>query len=363
MQLARLLERCLEIQAVPSPTFGEGERALVLRQHFLQAGLQDVEFDETGNVYGRLGDSPDRPIVLAAHLDSVFPSGTDLHVIRNQERWAGPGVGDNALGLATLVELAFDLADPRLPRPVWFVGTVGEEGLGNLRGMTGVVGRFGSEPVAYIAVEGMSLGYVYNRALPVRRYKLDVHGPGGHPWIHPSRPSALHQLLRLSERLLDLPLPAEPKTTLNIGQMHGGSVVNTIARHAWMEFEIRSEEAPTLADLARSVEAGLQGPWPANIEVKVELVGQRPAGALAEDHVLVRAACESFQAECGRTAQLVAGSTDASLPLSLGYPAICVGVTTGSNAHTLMESIDLEPIPQGYASLLGLVRRIHAVTV
>jgi acetylornithine deacetylase/succinyl-diaminopimelate desuccinylase-like protein len=329
---------------------------------FRQERLSDVGIDSVGNVYGRRGDGP-APIVLVAHLDTVFPPETDLHVTRHRERWAGPGIGDNALGLAALVELAADLGSPEPERAVWLVCTVGEEGLGNLRGMQGVVERFGAAPSAYIAVEGMSLGYLYTRAYPVRRYRIRIDTPGGHAWIHAGRPSAVHQLLRLGGRLLDLPLPVDPRTTLNVGQVSGGTGVNAIARRAWMELEIRSEDGDRLQELANSLEEVLHGPWPERVDVNVELIGIRPNGAIAADHPLVQIARRVYQEVSGRPPQLTGGSTDASLPLSLGYPAICVGITTGSDAHTPQESIDLGPVARGYASLLTLVREVSTVEV
>jgi len=360
MELSRLLDRCAAIQSIPSPTFAEAERASAMQALFHHSGLSEVEIDSVGNVYGRRGAGPS-PIVLVAHLDTVFPAATDLRLTRSRQRWVGPGVGDNALGLAALVELAMDLTHPEPERAVWLVCTVGEEGLGNLRGMARVVERFGAAPAAYIALEGMSLGHIYTRAYPIRRYRVQVEGPGGHAWIHAGRASAINQLLRLGGRLLDLPLPSDPKTSLNIGQLAGGTGVNAIARQAWMELEIRSEDGGQLAEFSASVEGELKGPWPEQVEVEVEVIGVRPHGAIPEDHPLVQTACRVHQEVCGRPAQLTGGSTDASLPLSLGYPAICVGVTTGRNAHTLMESIDLQPLTCGYASLLRLVRELSTI--
>lgn len=359
MDTSSLLDRCAAIQSIPSPTFGEAERAAAMQELFRQAGLSEVEIDSIGNVYGRRGSGPS-PIVLVAHLDTVFPSGTDLRLTQGLERWVGPGVGDNALGLAALVELGVDLMHPEPERAVWLVCTVGEEGLGNLGGMARVVERFGAAPAAYIAVEGMSLGHIFTRAYPVRRYRVQVDTQGGHAWIHAGRPSAVNLLLRLGCQLLDLPLPSDPKTTLNIGQLWGGTGINAIARQAWMELEIRSEDGAQLAELAAGVEGLLNGPWPERVDVEAQVIGLRPHGAIADDHPLVQTALRVHSEACGRTARLTGGSTDASLPLSLGYPAICVGITTGGNAHTLMESIDLQPLACGYASLLGLVRQLSA---
>jgi len=357
MDTSRLLDRCAAIQSIPSPTFAEGERAAVMAEYFRNAGLLEVGIDPVGNVYARRGSGPS-PVVLAAHLDTVFPAGTDLGLIRERDRWTGPGVGDNALGLAALAELADDLAQPEPDRAVWLVCTVGEEGLGNLCGMARVVERFGAAPLAYIAVEGMSLGYIYTRAFPVHRYRIQVEAPGGHAWIHGGRPSAAHLLMRMGGRLLDLPLSARPKTILNIGKISGGTGVNAIARQAWMELEIRSEDGRRLTELSNRVQSVLHGPWPEDVEVETELIGMRPSGAITDDHPLVQAACKVHHEVCGRPAQLTGGSTDASLPLSLGYPAICVGITTGGDAHTPKESIDLRPLASGYACLLRLVREL-----
>jgi acetylornithine deacetylase/succinyl-diaminopimelate desuccinylase-like protein len=227
--------------------------------------------------------------------------------------------------------------------------------------MARVVERFGAAPRAYIAVEGMSLGYLYTRAFPVRRYRIQVEAPGGHAWIHGGRPSAVHLLMRMGGQLLDLPLSARPKTILNIGKLSGGTGVNAIARQAWMELEVRSEDGRQLAELSNHIERILRGPWPEQVKVETELIGMRPSGAIRDDHPLVQAACRIHQEIFGRPAQLTGGSTDASLPLSLGHPAICVGVTTGGNAHTPLESIDLRPLAQGYAALLRLVRELSTL--
>jgi acetylornithine deacetylase/succinyl-diaminopimelate desuccinylase-like protein len=362
MDLSRLLARAAAIQAIPAPTFGETERAAAMAAYFHEAGLDGVELDSIGNVLGRRGHGA-APVVLAAHLDTVFPHGTDLRLIRSSQRWAGPGIGDNALGLAALVELAIDLAEPEPDRAVWFVCTVGEEGLGNLRGMARVVERFGASVSAYIALEGMSLGFVFTRAFPVRRYRIQVEAPGGHSWIHAGRPSAIHQVLRLGSQILAIPLPTTPKCTINIGRLQGGTGVNAIARQASMELELRAEEGDALDGLAAHVERLLDVPWPERVEVAAELIGIRPHGAIPDEHPLVRAACRAHLQACGCWPQLTGGSTDASLPQSLGYPAICVGLTTGSNAHTPMESIELGPLACGYAALLGLVRELTTTRI
>ncbi len=219
--------------------------------------------DEVGNVYARLpGSGSSRPLVVSAHLDTVFPLSTDLHVTRrssnpgaaptNVEGLAlstveGPGIGDNSLGVAGLFGLLWELnsssaqiAGSTLPGDIWLVANVGEEGLGNLCGMRAVVDRFGDRPLAYLIVEGMALGQIYHRGLGVQRYRITVDTPGGHSWVDYGRPSAIHVLGEIIYRLSNLSLPRVPRTTLNIGTISGGTSINTIAAHAQLELDLRS---------------------------------------------------------------------------------------------------------------------------
>jgi tripeptide aminopeptidase len=357
--LNRLLDLAIAVQQIPSPTFHERRRAGLVRSRFEADGLSDAALDRTGNVYARLpGSGTGRPLVLSAHLDTVFPSGTDLQVRREQGRISGPGIGDNSLGVAGLSALGWVLKEQaiHLPGDVWLVADVGEEGLGNLRGMQAVVERFGDAPQAYLILEGMALGQVYHRALGVRRYRISVKTPGGHSWIDYGRPSAVHVLTALAAKITGLKVPAQPRTTLNVGTISGGTSVNTIAAEASLELDLRSENWETLQEVARLVEDIAGDSRGEGVQVEVETIGERPAGELPEDHGLVQKAVACLR-QVGQEPHLNIGSTDANLPLSLGYPAVTIGLTTGGGAHTVHEYINIEPLEKGLEQLLRLVSK------
>lgn len=356
MDLRRLLRLAIELQSIPAPTFQEEARAAALESALRQAGLREVFRDAVGNVLARAAGRGGGAVVLAAHLDSVFPPEQTHRARRQGDRVFGPGIGDNAVALAALAELARDLSRRPPQGEVWLVGTVGEEGLGDLRGMRAVVDRFRDTPSAYLALEGMALGRIYHRGLPVRRLKVTARGPGGHSWIHAGRPSAVHALVRFADRLLDIPLPETPRTTLNIGRVQGGTSVNTLAPEAWLELDLRSEDQASLDRLTQAVKDLLQTVPQRGIDWEIEIVGDRAGGSLPPDHPLVRAAVEVYQRHLGSKPALESASTDANYPLSLGLPALCVGLTYGGGAHSQEEYIEIPPLRAGYRALEALVR-------
>jgi tripeptide aminopeptidase len=380
--LQRLLELTVAIQQIPAPTFHEAQRAAFVLERFQAENLSDVAMDELGNVYARLpGSSGSRPLVVSAHLDTVFPLSTDLHVTHRvlktieggnpgqvrattpdtiQESSLsvieGPGIGDNSLGIAGLFGLLWGL-DSALPGDLWLVANVGEEGLGNLRGMYAVVERFGHRPVAYLVVEGIALGQIYHRALGVQRFRIAVDTAGGHSWVDYGRPSAIHILADIITRLTNLPLPRDPRTTINIGTISGGTSINTIAAHAQLELDLRSENISTLASLASRVEHLAQQLNRQDVRVSAQVIGQRPAGEIPADHPLVRLAVDVLE-ELGVPPHLNIGSTDANVPLSRGLPSICLGLTNGSGSHTIAEMIQVAPITAGLDQLVKVVKSI-----
>jgi tripeptide aminopeptidase len=245
------------------------------------------------------------------------------------------------------------------------VANVCEEGLGNLRGIKAVVERFEqstprsakrSGPLAYIIVEGMALGQIYLRGLGVRRYRLNVRTAGGHSWIDYGQPSAVHELTALSTRITALELPRSPRTTLNVGIISGGSSINTIAAEAMLELDLRSENTAALEDVVRQVEQIVCSSHKPGVEVELETIGQRHAGEIPADHRLVKLAQDSLRA-VGLEPRLNIGSTDANLPLSLGLPAVTIGLTTGGRAHTVHEFINIPPLEKGMEQLVRLVSR------
>ena len=355
----RLIELAIAIQQVPAPTFEEGARANFVQAKFVEAGLQDVSQDELGNVYARLaGTGAGAPLVAVAHLDTVFPHGTPLEVRDEGDRVYGPGLGDNSIGVAALFELVQRIRQRRieLDGDLWLVADVGEEGLGDLRGMRKVVERFGSAVLGYLIVEGLALGHVYHRAVGVRRYRVTARTAGGHSWSDFGQPSAVHELARLVTQITALHVPVQPRTTLNVGVIAGGTTVNTLAEEAWLELDLRSESSEMLAVLAEQAEKLIAGANHSGVNVEARLIGQRPAGEIPIQHRFVQLGLSCLSQQ-GMSGSLTAGSTDANIPLSLGIPAVVLGVTTGGSAHTKKEFILTEPIEQGMNQLVCFVGR------
>ena len=356
----RVIEMAIAVQQIPAPTFSEARRAAFVRQAFEAERLEDVAIDRTGNVYARQkGESSQAPLVISAHLDTVFPVETDLSIRREEERICAPGIGDNSLGVAGLFGLVWAIRQERVnpARDIWLVANVGEEGLGDLSGMRAVVDRFGSQVTAYLILEGMALGQVYHRALGVKRYRIALETEGGHSWVDYGRPSAVHELGKLISQLAALVLPENPRTTLNVGVIGGGTTVNTIAAQAYLELDLRSEAVGAMAELDAQVQSLVQEAEKPGVRIMKTAIGERPVGEIPPDHPLVRHAVECLEAQ-GLAARLSIGSTDANIPLSRGLPAICIGLTNGGGAHTAAEFIHTQPLAQGLGQLAELVKRL-----
>jgi len=355
----RVLKMAIAIQQISSPTFNEGRRATFVLERFQEEGLSDISIDRVGNVFARLPGEVSAhgapPLVVSAHMDTVFPEDTPLNLRRETDRIYGPGIGDNATGVAGLFGLLWALqGSHRLPGDVWLIANVGEEGLGNLCGMSAVVDHFGAGVCAYLILEGMALGQIYHRGLSVRRYEISACTPGGHAWVDFGRPSAIHELAGLITRLCAISVPEQPRSSMNVGTISGGTSVNTIAAQATCLLDLRSESGQVLARLARQVEAQIEAGNRPGIQFSRKVVGERPAGQIPTSHPLVRLAKGCLEG-LGVHPQLNIGSTDANIPLSRGIPAICIGLTTGSGAHTLEEYILTQPLEIGLAQLLALV--------
>ncbi len=352
------LATAIEIQQVPAPTFAERPRSVLVSQRMQALGLDDVEIDELGNVYGRRPGITERPaLLISAHLDTVFPADTDLSIRYEGERVYGPGIGDNSVGVAGLLRLAeiYQRCDLPTQGDIWFVANVGEEGLGDLRGMRAVVERLRTRIGGVIVIEGCDFGSLHHQAIGVRRFRIEANGPGGHSWGNFGTPSAIHILVRLAARLTELQVPVSPRTTFNIGMISGGTSVNTIAHHASMLLDLRSVSSAVLSDLVSEVyrlveEATLDQP---EVHVQISKVGDRPSGAIPREHPLVQAAVAAYQM-VGAQISFQQSSTDANIPLSLGIPAICVGLTDGGNAHRTDEYILPMNLGRGMQALLLL---------
>jgi tripeptide aminopeptidase len=356
----RVIELAIQIQQIPAPTFHEEKRAEFIYKLLLNEKLQDVCMDKIGNILARFpGNKKEKPLIISAHMDTVFPLETNLRVSRAQELIHGPGLGDNSLGVAALFGLIWSLQEWENPArgDIWFVANVGEEGLGDLRGMKEVVDRFGENVRAYLVLEGLALGHVYHRAVGVKRYRVTTRTTGGHSWSDYGQPSAVHELAKLVVGLTSLTLPTNPRTTMNVGKISGGTSVNVIASEASLDLDLRSEGQESLAELVAAVEKLIRHANRSGVSIEAQMIGQRPAGEMSANHPLVILAKDCLR-EQGLDAGLISGSTDANVPLSKGYPAIVLGVTTGGGAHTIHEYINTGPIAQGIEQLVRFVTRV-----
>ncbi len=356
--LTRVLDLAIQIQQIPAPPFSEGQRGRFVRDLFLEEKLKDVSIDSLGNVFACLPGKHEKAkaLVVTAHLDTVFPVSINLQIKRDAERIIAPGIGDNSLGVAALFGIIWSLRERgvMLKHDLWLVANVGEEGLGDLRGMRSVVERFRANILGYLVLEGLALGHVYLKAIGVKRYRITAKTAGGHSWSDYGQPSAVHELASLVTQLTSIRLPHEPRTTMNVGTIVGGTGVNVLAAEAKCELDLRSEDAGILAKLARQVEDLLINTNREGLRIIAEVIGERPAGEIPATHEFVRLAMNCIQ-EQGLEAILTTGSTDANIPLSENIPAVVMGITTGGGAHTVNEYIDIKPIEHGMNSVLRFV--------
>src|SRR5881396_1643759 len=359
------LARQAALSAIPAPTGAEGRRAAHVAELFRTIGLCDVKVDHAGNVHGWLGKNGEKsaPVVLAAHLDTVFGAEVDVAVERRGQRLEGPGISDNARGLAALVAVAEAMVVASVPatRPILFAATVGEEGSGDLRGVKYLLngkhdarvqhsaGMLPTAPVAFIALDGAGLDRVIHRALGSKRYHVTFRGPGGHSWAAFGVANPANAVGRAAALLADLPppTPQTPRTTCAVVRLGGGTGLNSIPQEAWFDLDLRSEDPRALAQLDVTVRAALDraaddenrrrtaGSPP--LRVEIQLLGDRPSGMTARVHPLVQAAVAANRA-LGRDAELASASTDANVPIALGIPAIALGAGgKAGDAHLATE--------------------------
>ena len=349
------VQQQVSICEIPAPPFKEAVRGAELVKRFQSLGLANVRVDAEGNVIGeRRGTGSGPTVVLSGHLDTVFPEGTDVKVRLEGTRYHGPGIGDDCRGLAVILAVARAINETKLqfPGKILFVGTVGEEGPGNLRGVRHLFANPPEQIDYFISVDGTGLGLTTG-AVGSHRYKIEFQGPGGHSYGAFGMPSPIHAMGRAIARIADFKVPVRPRTTFNVGIVSGGTSVNTISPLGAMEVDLRSESPVELAAVdARLKEAVQQAldeenarapESPAKVTVKWTDMGVRPAAPVNDSSFIARAALASakflgFQAPAG------ASSTDANIPMSLGVQAITLdGGGDGRGAHSLGESYDDGP--------------------
>ena len=349
----RLVRTQIALSEIPSPTGNEQARAASVAERFRALELRDVRIDDVGNVLGvRDGDTTEAPVVICAHLDTIFPEGTPVGVSRDGPQLAGPGIVDNSRGLAAMLALAgaIDGRHVRTRRPIVFAATVGEEGAGDLRGVKHLFARFDVAPSACIALDGAGDDRIVTRALGARRYRVVFRGVGGHSWAAFGVANPVHAAGATAAKLAALPLPRTPRTTLSVCRIGGGISVNTIPDEAWLEIDLRSSSPQTLERCAEDVRQAVRAAMrqenarrssgsPA-LSSSIEIIGDRPCGEVDSDHPLVLAAVQATEA-IGRVPELATASTDANVPISLGVPSIAIGAGgRGGGVHTSSEWYD-----------------------
>ena len=335
------LARQAALSAIPAPTGAEAARGRRVAEMFGDAGLDDVTIDAVGNVRGWCGkrETGNDCVVLSAHLDTVFGPELDVSVSRRGLRLEGPGIADNARGLAALVTIGEALVRARVEtqQPVLFVATVGEEGSGDLRGVRHLLGpsdRPTVRPSAFIALDGAGIERIVHRALGARRYRVTYAGPGGHSWAACGVANPANAVGRAVAMIAQLPTHNAPRTTHAVVRIGGGTSLNSIPQTAWFEIDLRSEDPRALQGIDEAVHATVTAalheenrqrvPGTAPLAMDVRRVGDRPSGLTPRSHPLVQTAVAATRA-MGHEHQLACASTDANIPIALGVPAVALG--------------------------------------
>lgn len=370
---ARTVADIIRLTEIPAPPFGEARRAEAFRADFEAHGLKDVRIDAEGNVTGvrpgRRTNGKGPFVAVAAHLDTVFPAGTDVTVRREGWRLAAPGIGDNARSLATLLAWirALDAAGLKAESDLLFVGTVGEEGAGDLRGVRRLFkdGPYAGRIEAFISVDGSDPNGVVTGGVGSRRYRVDFNGPGGHSFGAFGIVNPMTAMAGAVTRLYAVSPPASPRTTYSASVTGGGTSVNAIPNSVFLEVDMRSEDPRALADLDRTFQELVKEAVLAEnasrstaygaVSAELRVIGDRPAGRTPSDSRLVRTT-RSALSLLGFDPSEESSSTDANLPMSLGIPAVTIGAGgRGGRAHAPDEWIDVEPEEMVRGMSVGLL--------
>lgn len=347
------------IAAIPAPSFEEHDRAVHVAQRFRDAGLIEIMIDGADNVRGFLEHGSSRPhVMLAAHLDTVYPREAHDPPRRSGSRLLGSSVRDNSPGVAALIALAKAIrtSGARISGRLEFVADTGEEGIGDLRGMRYRLRPEEVRPDAVLVVDG-SLGQIIHQGIAVRRFAVRLETDGGHSWGDFGAPNAIHHVASLIHALAQAPVPSDPKTTFNVGVIHGGTSVNTIAASAEIQVDFRSVEARHVDDLTVLLEKLGKAAEAKGARVTSKIIGNRPGGRIAVDHPLVAAVQEAHRVR-GIEPRFAAASTDANIPLALGIPSVSMGVAGGGNVHSPREWLDTASLLPGLHLLADAVINI-----
>jgi len=358
----------IAISQIAAPTGDEQRRAEWVAARFRSLGLSDAHLDPAGNVIAtRVGTEDTRPVLVCAHLDTVFGRDVALTVRRDGQRLTGPGIGDNGRGLAAMLAIAeeIDGRAVRTRRPIIFAATTGEEGAGDLRGAKYLFSSLHAEPAAAVALDGAGDERIVHRALGSRRYRVTYRGPGGHSWAAFGVPNAVHAAASAAAMLGTLPLTKSPRTTLSVSRIGGGTSINSIPEEGWLEVDLRSTSASVLDRFDREIriivraaaqqENARRATATPPLSYDVMVIGDRPSGELPPEHPLVVSAVEATQL-IDRDPELATASTDANVPIAMGIPAIAIGAGgRGGDAHTPGEWYDNVDGPVGIARAMTIL--------
>src|SRR5579872_3640931 len=358
-QEPQLAQWQMEMARIGAPPFGESARGAWLAERFREAGLDDVRIDDVGNVFGVHPGFGQRYVALSAHIDTVFPANTPLNIRQQGSRLYGPGVSDNGAGVTAMLAIAALLRTVRLRHalPFVFIGNVGEEGEGDLRGMRHIFStpRW-KDSIAYsIVLDGAGSDTIVAEALGSRRFEVIVRGPGVHSWSDFGAPNPIVILAKAIETFTATPVPSAPKTTFNIGVIRGGTSVNSIPESASMKVDIRSTSMTEMERLEQAMRQALNraieeetlaaemrssAQKRPGVSCEIVVIGNRPAGELSPGAKILQV-IRAVDAQLSNAAQIQRASTDANIPLSLGQEAIAIGGGgSGGGAHTLQEWFD-----------------------
>ncbi len=367
----RFVRELITLTEIPAPPFKERARATAYLELLRGLGLSDVEMDAEGNVMGirrGTGNAADKPVLaVLAHLDTVFPEGTDVKVKRDGTKLMAPGVGDDTRGLALLLSIirAMDAARFQTPKDILFVGNVGEEGEGDLRGVKYLLqrGKYKDRIKSFISIDGGDQGPVVNGALGSKRYRVTFKGPGGHSYNAFGLVSPAFAMGTAIAKFSRVMVPAKPRTTFNVGVVGGGTSVNSIPTEMFMDVDMRSESPGELNKLVTTFQAIIReaveeenrtrSTAQGKVGADVKLIGDRPSGETAISSSLVQSTTAAVKA-FGLTPTYGIGSTDSNIPISLGIPAVTIGRGSSARSHALDESVDIEKQSSVRAAQVGL---------
>jgi len=356
------LDTQIALSEIPAPAFREDRRGARLAQLFTSCGLEAVRRDAAGNVIAeRPGAAGGGPLVIGAHLDTVFAEGTDVSVRREGATLRGPGISDDARGLATMLTLvrALQASRIRTVTPLLFVGTVGEEGIGDLRGVRALFADSGAarDAAGFISLDGAGIDRIVAHGLGSRRYRITISGPGGHSWTDWGAPNPAHALVSLGSVIRGVPLDTEPPTTLTIARLKAGTSINSIPQAAWMEIDTRSSDTSALDRLEAELRSVIDGVRrvEGDLDYQLDVIGDRPGGHTSVDDPLVVAALAATRL-VGHRPKIARSSTDANVPMALGIGAVTLGCGgEAGSAHTTNEWYRNVEGPE------GIVRALYTV--